>query len=121
MYRLVHRVVLALLLMLLPIQWGVAATAWYGSHAKADGAVHLLAAAVDAAEGDGPRPGPPDDPAGDGHACTPDCHLDDPMWIGATSVRLPPQHAGPPHFEYFAPTGSHIPAGPERPDRLRAA
>lgn len=124
MHRLVHRVVLALLLTLLPFHWSVAATAWYGSHAQAEDAAHVLAVAVDTADGHAAQPGTPDGipdgAAEEGHACTSDCHLDDPLWISAAAVHLPPQHAGPPHFEYVAPTGSHIPAGPERPDRLRA-
>lgn len=121
MSRLVHRVVLACLLALLPLQWSVAAAAWYGSHARADSPAHPLAVVLDTADSDTSQPASSEGPAEEGHACTPDCHLDDPLWINAAAVRLPPQHAGPPQFEYFAPTGSHIPAGPERPDRLRAA
>jgi hypothetical protein len=124
MHRLVHRVVLACLLMLLPLQWSAAAAAWYGSHAMAQSPEHLLASAgmtSDAADADSDTLSSLPGPAEEDHACTPDCHLDDPLWFSVDPVRLPPQHAGPPHFDYFAPTGSHIPAGPERPDRQRAA
>lgn len=124
MHRLVHRVVLACLLTLLPLQWSVAAAAWYGSHAQVASPAELLAAGglagpSDSADTDAAQA--QSGPSEEDHACTPDCHLDDPLWIGAASVYLPPQHAGPPQFDYFAPTGSHIPAGPERPDRPRAA
>ncbi len=117
-----RRFVLVCMLMLLPLQWSWAAAEWYGVHAGHDAAAPSAHASLGAPADSGPMPGDDPDPSdtgttGDG----PCCHLDDPQWIGAMPAVTTPQRTAPPRFEYFAPTSSYIPAGPERPDRSLAA
>jgi len=112
---------LVCLLMLLPLQWSVAATGWYGPHPETEaqqGAWQLGEMWI--AASDAGAETTPTGVADSKHACSSDCHVDDPLVLGVPLSGVPPQHAAP-HFEYFAPTSSHIPSGPERPDRLRAA
>lgn len=117
-----RRFVLVCLLMLLPLQWSVAATDRYGSHQEImvpDSSWQLgetLLAAVDTGA-DARAPGE----AAEEHACSSDCHVDDPLGLGVPPSGIPPQYAAARRFEYIAPISSHIPAGPERPDRLPAA
>ena len=117
-----RRLVLICLLMLLPLQWSVAAIGGYGPHPEIEApdgtrplAQTLLAASggsVDIAATGVADNEPP---------CSSECHVDDPLWIGAPPSGVPPPHAAPPHFEYCAPTSSHSPPGPERPDWPAAA
>jgi len=117
-----RRFLLVCMLMLLPLQWSWAAAAWYGTHAGHDAQAPWTHASV-AAPADATPPSGDDTAstdtgtAGDG----PCCHLDDAQWVSALPAVMSPLQAAPPRFEYFAPTSSHIPAGPERPDRSLAA
>jgi hypothetical protein len=117
-----RRFVLVCMLMLLPLQWSWAAAAWYGAHADGHDATATCGQSSPT-PADAPSPSGNDVASSDaettgGDAC---CHLDDPQWIDALPAVMAQQQAPPPRFEYFAPTSSHIPAGPERPDRSLAA
>jgi len=119
-----RRLLLVCMLMLLPLQWSWAAAAWYGMHADHDAQAAAawghtsLATPADATPPSGDDTASSDTgAAGDG----PCCHLDDAQWVSALPAVMAPLQAAPPRFEYFAPTSSHIPAGPERPDRSLAA
>lgn len=110
------------MLMLLPLQWSWAAAAWYGTHASSDTSATANHSAP-AAPADTPSPDDEGAAPTDGSSCGDDpcCHLDEPQWLEPLPPMVSPPRAGPPRFEYFAPTSSHIPAGPERPDRPSAA
>jgi hypothetical protein len=114
-----RRFVLVCMLMLLPLQWSWAAAAWYGAHAGDEATTawdQSSPTPADAAPADG-KAAPDAGTTGD----DPCCHLDDPQWVDTLPAAMAPQQAAPPRFEYFVPTSSHIPAGPERPDRSFAA
>lgn len=105
------------MLMLLPLQWSWAAAAWYGTHAGS--AISAPAASADTLPSPDDGGAAPTDGGSSGD--DPCCHLDEPQWLEPLPPMVSPPRAGPPRFEYFAPTSSHIPAGPERPDRPPAA
>jgi len=116
-----RRLLLVCMLMLLPLQWSWAAAAWHVAHGVVDASGHLVHPSVDqpgdvAATDAGTEPSDSGQP-GDG----PCCHLDDAQWLDALPAVMAPQRPAPPRFDYFAPTSSYIPAGPERPDRSLAA
>jgi hypothetical protein len=120
-----RRLVLVCLLMLLPLQWSVAATGWHGPHpafgtSESPWPLGEMAFVAPEASAEIVASGATSSVA-DGHACSSDCHVDDPLWLGGPLSGVPPRRATPSPVDYCPPICSHIPAGPERPDRLPAA
>ncbi|HEX5682714.1 MAG TPA: hypothetical protein VFY73_01655 [Ideonella sp.] len=110
--------VLVCMLLLLPLQWSWAAASGHGAHAghdtvlQPDASPSLAPASAghDATTADTDLTG--DDPCG---------HADDPQWVEPLAVAASLQYTAAAHFEYAAPTDSHTPARPERPERPLAA
>lgn len=122
-----RRLVLICLLCLLPLQWSAAVAACYAGHeggapwseASAESPCQLVLTGDKTPETG--NTGPASGTADDDHWCTADGHADDPLWLASALASAARPTSARPCFEYNAPTGSHIPEGPERPDRLRAA
>ncbi len=120
-----RRLVLICVMLLLPVQWTWAAAAAYCAHETGVAAKHMghHEHKHQQSQADAGKPSP------DGKLTVPGgldsdchfCHLGSVQWLSPTVAAALPVAAAPPRFEYIAPTSSHIPSGPERPDRPLAA
>lgn len=117
-----RRLVFVLLLVFLPLQtvWGAAAS--YCGHEADSAAKHFGHHQHKHQQGQGERStdgsgGAKASSVGDFDCAT--CHLTSPSLAASLVVGLVPSD-GPPQFCYHRSDLSHIPAGPERPDRALA-
>lgn len=119
-----RRLVLICMMLLLPVQWTWAAAAAYCAHETGVAAKHMgHHEHKHQDQADAGKPSPDSKltvPGGLDSDCH-FCHLGSVQWLAPTLVAAPPMTTAPPRFEYIEPTSSHIPSGPERPDRSLAA
>ena len=115
-----RRLVLICMMLLLPLQWTWAAAAAYCEHESSATAQHLghHEHKHHAATGD------KSDKSASKALADNDCgvcHLSSLQWVDVTIATMDMTSAPPPQLERGVLFSSHIPSGPERPDRARTA
>lgn len=116
-----RRLVLIIMMLLLPVQWTWAAAAAYCAHESNVGTqhighhVHEHHASGDVSK-DGKTPSPP---SADNDCGV--CHLSGAAWLVLGQDLAFSGTEVPPRLDELADFSSHIPSGPERPDRALAA
>ncbi len=111
------------MMLLLPLQWSWAAAAAYCEHETGVAAGHLghheHKHEADGSD-NGSQAGKPASKLLVDNDCSV-CHLSGLHWLDGVSASVSGPQAPPRPGEQLAPFSSHIPHGPERPDRARIA
>ena len=115
-----RRLVLICMMLLLPVQWTWAAAAAYCAHESGQAAQHMGHHEHQHQGASDDHGGKPATKAVADNDCGV-CHLSNLQWLDATVAALPVASEPAPRRDRGAFFRSHIPSGPERPDRARAA